>query len=143
MRAGKNSSLQKIKRFLLTHSRLNLRYLLLPNTKKFEKREKNQCMILKPSGNNLPFQNTNFLIWKTSIRVCKNLFKVNNKGTKHYSKIVQIGIFFWSVFFCIQSHHEKIRTIKNSLFGHFSRSGNERHCNAFFNCYFEQVFGPS
>ena len=39
-----------------------------------------------------------------------------------YVKIVQILRFFWSVFPCIQSEYRKIRTIKNSIFGHFSRS---------------------
>ena len=37
-------------------------------------------------------------------------------------KSVQIRGYFWSVFFCIQSEYRKIRTTKNSVFGHFSRS---------------------
>ena len=40
----------------------------------------------------------------------------------HWVKMVQIRSFFWSVFSCIQSEHRKIRTRKNSVFGHFSRS---------------------
>ena len=37
-------------------------------------------------------------------------------------KIVQIRSFFWSVFSCIRTDYRKIRTRKNSVFGHFSRS---------------------
>ena len=37
-------------------------------------------------------------------------------------KSVQIRFYFWSVFFCIQSEYRKIRTRKNSVFGHFSHS---------------------
>ena len=40
--------------------------------------------------------------------------------TLHYVKSVQIRSFFWSVFSCIQSEYRKIRTRKNSVFGHFS-----------------------
>ena len=40
----------------------------------------------------------------------------------HSVKSVQIRSFFWSVFPCIQSEYSKIRTRKNSVFGHFSRS---------------------
>ena len=39
-------------------------------------------------------------------------------------KSVQIRSFFWSVFSCIQSEYGKIRTRKNSVFGHFSCSAN-------------------
>ena len=46
-----------------------------------------------------------------------------------FVKSVQTRIFFWSVFFLysdwiqsIQSEYRKIRTRKNSVFGHFSRS---------------------
>ena len=37
-------------------------------------------------------------------------------------KSVQTRSFFWSVFSCIQSEYRKIRTRKNSIYGHFSRS---------------------
>ena len=37
-------------------------------------------------------------------------------------KSVQIRSFFWSVFSHIRAEYEKIRTRKNSVFGHFSRS---------------------
>ena len=37
-------------------------------------------------------------------------------------KSVQIRNFFWSVFSCIRTEYSKIRTRKNSTFGHFSRS---------------------
>ena len=40
----------------------------------------------------------------------------------HCVKSVQIRRFFWSVFSCIQPEYRKIRTRKNSVFGHFSRS---------------------
>ena len=39
-----------------------------------------------------------------------------------YAKSVQIRSFSWPVFSCIQSKYREIRTRKNSLFGHFSRS---------------------
>ena len=41
----------------------------------------------------------------------------------HCVKCVQIRSFFWSVFSRIRSEYGKIRTRKNSVFGHFSRSG--------------------
>ena len=37
-------------------------------------------------------------------------------------KSAQIQIFFWSLFSCIRTEYRKIRTRKNSVFGHFSRS---------------------
>ena len=39
-------------------------------------------------------------------------------------KSVQIWSFFWSEFSCIRTEYGKIRTRKNSVFGHFSRSEN-------------------
>ena len=41
---------------------------------------------------------------------------------RHCVKSVQIRSFFWSVFSCIQNKYRKIRTKKNSVFGHLSRS---------------------
>ena len=41
----------------------------------------------------------------------------------HCAKSIQIRSFFWSVFSCIESEYREIRTRKNSVFGHFSRSG--------------------
>ena len=41
----------------------------------------------------------------------------------HCVKSVQIRSYFWFVFSCIQSEYRKIRTRKNFVFGHFSRSG--------------------
>ena len=41
---------------------------------------------------------------------------------RHCVKSVQIRSFFWSVFSLIQSKYTKIRTRKNCVFGHFSRS---------------------
>ena len=40
----------------------------------------------------------------------------------HCVKSAQIRSFFWSVFSRIQSKYRKIRTRKNSVFGHFSRT---------------------
>ena len=44
------------------------------------------------------------------------------KNGKLREKVVQIGSFFWSVFSLIQSKYRKMRTRKNSVFGHFSCS---------------------
>ena len=40
----------------------------------------------------------------------------------HCLKSAQIRSFFWSVFSCIRTEFRKIRTRKNYVFGHFSRS---------------------
>ena len=40
----------------------------------------------------------------------------------HSVKRIQIRLFFWSVFSLIQPEYGKIRTRKNSVFGHFSHS---------------------
>ena len=40
----------------------------------------------------------------------------------HCAKCAQIRSFFLSVFSCIRTEYRKIRTRKNSVFGHFSRS---------------------
>ena len=48
----------------------------------------------------------------------------------HCVKSVRIRSFFWSVFSCIQSEYRKIRTRKNSVFGHFSRS-DYHYCQLF------------
>ena len=48
--------------------------------------------------------------------------KIDHFAKKHYTKSVQIRIFFWSVFSCTRTEYRKIRTRKNSVFGHFSRS---------------------
>ena len=45
-------------------------------------------------------------------------------------KSAQIRSFFWSVFFCIRIEYEDLRSKspydqKNSVFGHFSRSGRQ------------------
>ena len=40
-------------------------------------------------------------------------------------KSVQVPNFFWSVFSRIQSKYREIRTRKNSVFEHFSRSDSE------------------
>ena len=37
-------------------------------------------------------------------------------------KSIQMLSFFWSLFFCIQSEHRKIRTSKITVSGHFLRS---------------------
>ena len=40
----------------------------------------------------------------------------------HYVKSVQIRSFFWSVYSCIRTEYRNIRTRKNSVFRHISRS---------------------
>ena len=44
------------------------------------------------------------------------------RNSSHCVKSVQIRSFFWSVFCCILTEYRKIRTRKNSVFGHFSCS---------------------
>ena len=43
----------------------------------------------------------------------------------HCVKCVQIQSYFWSVFSCIRTEYGKIRTRKNHVLGHFSRSAIE------------------
>ena len=47
---------------------------------------------------------------------------VRHLRRSHCVKSVQIRIFFWSIFYCIWTEYRKIRTRKNSVFQHFSRS---------------------
>ena len=56
---------------------------------------------------------------------CKGLKKAWNYNN-HWVKSVQIRIFFWSIFPCIRTEYRKTRARKNSVFGHFSRSGQWR-----------------
>ena len=49
------------------------------------------------------------------------LWWVKKAKQNHCVKSVQIHSFFCSVFSCIWNEHRKIRTRKNSAFGHFSR----------------------
>ena len=78
--------------------------------------------ILKQSGANFKFFES------SSIALSHILWVLEQSETcKNYCvKNVQIGSFFLSVFSCIQSEYRKIRTGKNSVFGHFSRS---EHCS--------------
>ena len=46
----------------------------------------------------------------------------NTSSSSHYVKSVQMRSFFWSAFSRIQFEYWKIRTIKTSVFGHFSRN---------------------
>ena len=48
------------------------------------------------------------------------LFRVSSIVTA--SKLSKYGVYFWSVFSCIQAEYRKIRTRNNTVFGHFSRS---------------------
>ena len=48
--------------------------------------------------------------------------KKRSRRTQYCVKSVQIWTFFWSVFSRIRTENGKIRTRKNSVFGHFSRS---------------------
>ena len=52
------------------------------------------------------------------------MIKITLDLTTRWVKKIQIQSFVWSVFYCIQSEHRKIRTRKKSVFGHFSRNGN-------------------
>ena len=52
--------------------------------------------------------------------ILTEVFVRGNLRSSHYVKSVQIGSFFWSVSLRIQSECGKIRTKKNSVFGHFS-----------------------
>ena len=59
-----------------------------------------------------------------------------SKQTKqdlHCMKSVQIRSYFWSVFSCIWTEYRGIRTENNSLFGHFSRSGDIANCSVYLN----------
>ena len=49
----------------------------------------------------------------------KNCLKLTQVSTRHCVKSVQIQSYFWSVFSCIRTEYRKIRTINNSVFGHF------------------------
>ena len=44
--------------------------------------------------------------------------------TAHCLRNIQIRSYFWSIFSCSQSTYRKKRTRKNSVFRHFSHSGN-------------------
>ena len=66
-----------------------------------------------------------------------NSSSLNNLSMKHYVKSVQIRSFFWSAFFCIRTEYRKIRTRKNSVFTHFSRS--ERNCKYSSVIYFRTI----
>ena len=57
---------------------------------------------------------------KMFILVCVSIYF--NNSLHHCVKIVQIRSFSWSVFSWNQSEYKKIRTRKNSVFGHFSWS---------------------
>ena len=58
---------------------------------------------------------------KMFILVCVSIYF--NNSLHHCVKIVQIRSFSWSVFSWNQSEYKKIRTRKNSVFGHFLRRG--------------------
>ena len=55
---------------------------------------------------------------------------VNTMASSYHSKFRSLKTawkvykyeFFWSLFLCIRTKYRKIRTRKNSVFGHFSRS---------------------
>ena len=79
------------------------------------------------------FQHLRLVIWVVifakglALSAYKNMSNMEgnkkyNMGTFHCVKSVQIRSFFWSVFSCIRTEYRKIRTRKNSVLGHFSRS---------------------
>ena len=84
------------------------------------------CKNLIPS-----FQTETNLIW-----VAKQLHEVyfngshvrRSQNTDYCVKSIQIRRFFWSVFSRIRTEYGKIRTRKNSVYGHFSRSGYAEVC---------------
>ena len=50
------------------------------------------------------------------------LCSISISSALHCVKRVQIWSFFWSMLSCIRTEYKKIRTRKNSAFGHFPRS---------------------
>ena len=56
-----------------------------------------------------------------SIIIVQYMITADQHVKIHCAKSVQIRSFFWSIF----SKYRKIRTEKNSVFGHFSRSERE------------------
>ena len=61
--------------------------------------------------------------WASGALIRRNAVLKKLGNTRfHCVKIVQIRRFFWFIFSCSQSEYMKIRTIKNSVFGHFLRS---------------------
>ena len=73
-----------------------------------------------------PFHNTIIIIIHASTslisRSCKSNGSLYFIWNNHCVNSVQIRSFSWSLFSCIQFKYRKIRTGKNSVFGHFSRS---------------------
>ena len=59
------------------------------------------------------------------VKECPWHIAILSKSPVHCMKSVQIRSYFWSVFSCIQSEYRKIRTRNNSVFGHFSCSGQQ------------------
>ena len=49
----------------------------------------------------------------------------------HCMKSIQSRSFFWSVFSCIRTEYRKIRTRKNSGFGHFSRTNHNANATSY------------
>ena len=76
------------------------------------------CLIPKSDRSHCITNNNN--AWR--ILSSKNFFKL-----QYCVEIVQIRSFFWSVF----SVFQKIRTRKNSVFGHFSHSANYQYIRQF------------
>ena len=77
------------------------------------------------------FQTETNLTW-----VAKQLHEVylngshmpRSQNTDYCVKSIQIRSFFLSVFYRIRTEYGKIRTRKNSVYGHFSRSGYAEVC---------------
>ena len=65
-------------------------------------------------------------IFVTILRNPKSLW-IKNINDKNCEKSVQIRSFIWSVFSCIRTKYNKIRTRKISVFGQFSRTVNIRN----------------
>ena len=59
---------------------------------------------------------------KSSLSLLSHIIETLTSDCYHYVKSVQLRCFFWFVFSCIRTEYKNIRTRKNSVVGHFSRS---------------------
>ena len=70
-------------------------------------------------------RNVSLILFMSDVGLSKQSFiaitqNIANLQKSHCVISLQIQSFFWSVFSCIQSKYRKIRTMRNSVFGHFS-----------------------
>ena len=88
---------------------ISLSYIDSPNTISFKSRLRNVTY--------MRFL-VSMLVWKWMLLRKWMLLLFSNTAWK----VTRSGVFFWSVFFYIQCKYRRIRTKKNSVFAHFSRS---------------------